>query len=123
MGDIELQPFVLHQPAGRHSFLAALVGEFHIHPAGETVVQIPLALAMAQQYEFAGHYGSPIGADQRAIVAAARASQACTRSPHAARDALAMQTNDPVFAGWDGSVIQARQLQRQLARRVVLMTR
>ncbi|WP_254045044.1 endonuclease V, partial [Xanthomonas citri] len=31
-----------------------------------------------------------------------------------------MQTNDPVFAGWDGSVIQARQLQRQLAQRVVL---
>lgn len=31
-----------------------------------------------------------------------------------------MQTIDPVFAGWDGSVIQARQLQQQLAHRVVL---
>ncbi|MBB4130010.1 deoxyribonuclease V [Xanthomonas sp. 3075] len=31
-----------------------------------------------------------------------------------------MQRIDPVFAGWDGSVIQARQLQQQLAQRVVL---
>ncbi|NHF67715.1 deoxyribonuclease V [Xanthomonas hortorum] len=76
---------------------------------------------MAQQYEFAGHSGSPMGADQSAIVAAASASLACTRSPRAARDAVTMQTtNTPVFAGWDGSILQARQLQQQLAQRVVV---
>ncbi|RBK95701.1 endonuclease V, partial [Xanthomonas oryzae pv. oryzae] len=31
-----------------------------------------------------------------------------------------MHTNGPVFAGWDGSVIQAQQLQQQLAQRVLL---
>ncbi|CAD7719489.1 Endonuclease V [Xanthomonas hydrangeae] len=29
-------------------------------------------------------------------------------------------TNTPVFAGWDGSILQARQLQQQLAQRVVV---
>lgn len=33
---------------------------------------------------------------------------------------MAMHTNGPVFAGWDGSVIQAQQLQQQLAQRVLL---
>jgi len=52
---VELQPLLAQQAPGGGGFLAALFGEVHVHPAGEAVIQVPLALAMAQQYEFAGH--------------------------------------------------------------------
>src|SRR5690606_9451490 len=51
----ELQAFLAHQATGGGRFLAPLVGEFDIDPAGEAVVQVPLALAVARQYEFTGH--------------------------------------------------------------------
>ncbi|MNN46844.1 hypothetical protein D3C81_1612430 [compost metagenome] len=55
VGDVELQAFLAHQAAGGSRFPAPLLGQVDIHPAGEAVVQVPLALAMAQQYEFTGH--------------------------------------------------------------------
>ncbi len=55
MGDVELQAFLAHQATGGGRFATPLLGQVNIDPTGEAVVQVPLALAMAQQYESTGH--------------------------------------------------------------------
>jgi hypothetical protein len=44
-----------HLPAGLARLGTALLGDVHVHPAGEAVVEVPLALAVAQQDESGGH--------------------------------------------------------------------
>ena len=52
---IELKACFLQQFASRAGFFAALIGEIHVFPAGETVFLVPNALAMADQYQFRAH--------------------------------------------------------------------
>jgi hypothetical protein len=52
---IELKACFLQQFAGLAGFLAALISEIHVFPAGETVFLVPNALAMADQYQFRAH--------------------------------------------------------------------
>src|SRR3546814_20016728 len=53
---IEHQAFFAHQLAGVDGFLLTRLGNVDIDPASEAVVAIPLALAVAHQHEFAGHF-------------------------------------------------------------------
>src|SRR5699024_2544378 len=46
---------LLHQVAARDGLRAALRGEVDAHPAGEQVLGVPVALAVAEQYECVGH--------------------------------------------------------------------
>jgi hypothetical protein len=50
-GEIERVAFGAKEPPGRARFFGALGREVHIHPAGETVLAVPLRLAVAQQHE------------------------------------------------------------------------
>ena len=45
-------PSALQQPAGLARFVAALLGQVDVDPAGEQVLEIPDALAVTQQHEF-----------------------------------------------------------------------
>jgi hypothetical protein len=52
---VEIQPGFGHGDAGLGGFGQALVGQGHIVPAGEEVLLIPRALAVAEDDEGAGH--------------------------------------------------------------------
>ena len=52
---VEIVALGLQQPAGFARFVATQIGQVHIHPAGEQIFQIPGALTVTNQYEFAGH--------------------------------------------------------------------
>lgn len=55
-GRIEMQPFRLQRLTGALGFQHALLGQVGIPPAGEQVLQVPLALAMAHEHKNAfGH--------------------------------------------------------------------
>ncbi len=57
VGHIEFEAGFLQQLAGLAGFLAALIGEVHVLPAGEAVFLVPDALAVADQYQFGAHGG------------------------------------------------------------------
>src|SRR6478609_10706586 len=59
VGVIETDARGLQFTAGLAGFLPALVGKVDIVPPGEQVGDVPQALAMAQQDEFAGHRWTP----------------------------------------------------------------
>jgi hypothetical protein len=54
VGDVELIALVAQQLAGGDGLVAARFGDVDVDPAGEAVFEVPLALAMTQQNEFAG---------------------------------------------------------------------
>src|SRR5450830_120338 len=51
---VETEALRLQQPPGGLGFLDALRGEPHVHPAGETVLEVPRALAVADEDELVG---------------------------------------------------------------------
>ena len=51
VGDVEREALRLELAPGRARFGDALVGEVDIAPAGEQVVQVPFALAVAHEHE------------------------------------------------------------------------
>src|SRR5690606_13368647 len=55
--DVGEQPLLAHQLAAADGLLAALLGQGHVHPAGEEVLGVPVALAVAQQDQ--GRHGRP----------------------------------------------------------------
>src|SRR5262249_35287684 len=55
VGDIEGEALVLEQAPGGLRLPHAELAERHVHPAGEAVVEIPLALAVAQKHELGRH--------------------------------------------------------------------
>ena len=57
MGHVETQALLANHLASGGGLGTALGGEVDIDPAGETVLEVPLALAMAQQDKLAGHWG------------------------------------------------------------------
>ena len=54
-GDVELNAHRLQAPAGIACFLDAEIGEARILPAGEQVLEVPFALAVAGKDEKAVH--------------------------------------------------------------------
>ena len=59
MDDIGQEVFLLEQVGGVTSLALALLVEIDVHPAGEEVLGVPFALAMAEQDELCSH-GSTI---------------------------------------------------------------
>ena len=57
VGHVESIALGLQHHAGFVSFLASFVGEIHIGPAGEAILFVPIALAVAEQYEFVRSFG------------------------------------------------------------------
>ena len=57
MGHVETQALLAHQAATGGGLGTALFAQVDVDPAGETVLEVPLALAVAQQDELAGHWG------------------------------------------------------------------
>src|SRR5690625_279413 len=53
--DIGPDAGLLHQLAAGDGLGLALLGEGHIDPAGEQVLGVPIALAVAEQHECVGH--------------------------------------------------------------------
>ena len=53
-----LMPCACKLLAGALGFLDALLGQVDVAPAGEEVLQVPFALAVADEDESAGHVGS-----------------------------------------------------------------
>ena len=49
IGHVEAQAFLAHQAAAGRGLGPALLGEVDVDPAGEAVLEVPLALAVAQQ--------------------------------------------------------------------------
>ena len=54
-GDVELHAHLLQAPAGIACLLDAEIGEARILPAGEQVLQVPFALAVADEHKKAVH--------------------------------------------------------------------
>ena len=50
-GDVEVEPLRLQLAAGLARFRDALLGQIDVAPAGEQVLQIPLALAVTHEHE------------------------------------------------------------------------
>ena len=53
--DIGEDAGLLHEVAALRGLLASLLGEGDVHPAGEQVLRVPVALAVAEQHECVGH--------------------------------------------------------------------
>src|SRR5690606_36671133 len=108
---------LLHQLTAGGRLLTALVREVDVHPAGEQVLRIPFALAVAEQHECVGHALSLRGSARPGILRpSVTPSRAARQSPPARRGygpamttvaSLDLTSLPVVLLDLDGTVVES----------------